>query len=99
MRLIDADAIINKLNKKIINPETVFINTVLKGLIERTETIKAEPVKHGRWIERTDSLLETYYTCTNCNEDFYMECGSPIDNGYIFCPNCGAKMDAEEEKE
>lgn len=37
MRLIDADAIINKLNKKMINPETVFINTVLKGLIERVD--------------------------------------------------------------
>lgn len=59
------------------------------------------PVVHGRWIEREDPMLDTYYTCSACNEDFYIEqTGDPVKDlfTYTYCPNCGAKMDLEENK-
>lgn len=49
-------------------------------------------VKHGEWIER-DSDYDTYYDCSVCGESFYFIEGSPTDNAYAYCPNCGTKMD------
>lgn len=57
------------------------------------------PVVHGRWIEREDQMLDIYYTCSACNEDFYIEqTGDPVKDlfTYTYCPSCGAKMDEKE---
>ena len=57
------------------------------------------PVVHGRWIEREDPMLDTYYTCSACNEDFYIEqTGDPVKDlfTYTYCPSCGAKMDIKD---
>lgn len=54
------------------------------------------PVVHGRWIEQEDTMLDTYYTCSACKEDFYIETTGYTEKDlflYTFCPNCGAKMD------
>ena len=55
------------------------------------------PVRHGYWIEQENWALDDYYyTCSICREDFYMIVGTPSDNNYKYCPNCGAKMDLKE---
>ena len=51
------------------------------------------PVVHGRWIEDHD-----YLKCPKCGimvkRDFtFFDIGD-----WNFCPNCGKKMDLEEEK-
>ena len=54
------------------------------------------PVRHGAWIEREDMLFDTYYSCSACGEDFYIEqIGDPVKDlfTYTYCPNCGARMD------
>ena len=51
------------------------------------------PVVHGHWIEQEDGNLDTYYTCSSCKEDFDLIAGTPCENLYNYCPNCGAKMD------
>lgn len=59
-------------------------------------TADVSPVVQGRWIEREDPMLDTYYTCSACNEDFYIEqTGDPVKDlfTYTYCPSCGAKMD------
>ena len=48
------------------------------------------PVRHGRWVEDHD-----YLRCPNCSVmvkwDFtFFDLGD-----WNYCPNCGAKMDAE----
>lgn len=56
------------------------------------------PVVHGRWIEREDPMLDSYYTCSACSEDFYIEqTGDPVKDlfTYTYCPSCGAKMDGD----
>lgn len=55
-----------------------------------------EPVKHGRWIEQEAPNMDTYCDCSACGESFVFIDGSPKDNLYTYCPNCGAKMDLEE---
>ena len=55
------------------------------------------PVRHGHWIAQENWTPDDYYyTCSICREDFYMIVGTPSDNNYKYCPNCGAKMDGNE---
>jgi len=54
--------------------------------------------KHGRWIECEDSLMDVYYECSVCGEAFFLDEGTPDENCYKFCPNCGAKMDGEADE-
>ena len=56
-------------------------------------TIEAEPVRHGRWIERPNTKGQVY--CSECGT---LE--KITDNNFKSrrCPNCGAKMDLVEER-
>lgn len=60
---------------------------------EYTPSADVSPVVHGRWIEDHD-----YLKCPECGimvkQDFtFFDIGD-----WNYCPNCGAKMDLEEEK-
>lgn len=51
------------------------------------------PVRHGRWIEQEQYTFGVMYDCSICNNRI-------LDNGHSwnYCPNCGAKMDGEDQK-
>lgn len=49
------------------------------------EALKAEPVKHGKWIKWEGDIL----TCSNCKR-YWIQSGDQYD--FRYCPNCGAKM-------
>ena len=52
------------------------------------------PVVHGRWEVSTDEWFETdVYTCSKCRENYVLVEGTPKENLWHYCPNCGAKMD------
>jgi len=60
------------------------------------------PVVHGRWIEQEDPMLDVYYTCSVCKEDFYIETTGYTEKDmflYTYCPNCGARMDGGNEND
>lgn len=50
--------------------------------------------KTGRWIYMKD--CEDWF-CSNCKDIFMLLEGTPKDNDYNYCPNCGAKMESEEQ--
>lgn len=54
---------------------------------------------YAEWIEDEDMYGEPIFRCSNCNERFVLEEGTPLDNCYFYCPNCGAKMDEQDLKE
>lgn len=54
---------------------------------------------HAEWIEDEDMYGDPIYHCSNCNEHFVLEEGTPTDNCYFYCPSCGAKMDEQALKE
>ena len=59
---------------------------------EYTPAADVAPVRHGRWetnSDRPDSLI-----CPVCKCGFDMWKHDP----HNYCPNCGAKMDLEEEE-
>lgn len=83
VRLIDANALKNSFD----SAYTVFGQCVYaKGIVDSQPTIEAEPVRHGRWIQRRNGE----YYCTNCGreERFIFQKN--------FCPRCGARMDADD---
>lgn len=49
--------------------------------------------KKGTWIEENDPwTLDSIWKCSNCGEPFILIEGTPKQNGYNYCPNCGAEM-------
>lgn len=67
--------------------------------VESAPAADVAPVAHGKWIEQEDQMLDVYYTCSVCKEDFYIETTGYTEKDmflYTYCPNCGAKMDGDE---
>ena len=56
-------------------------------------------LKHAEWVEDEDMYGDPIYRCSACSEHFILEEGTPTDNCYFYCPNCGAKMDEQMLKE
>ena len=53
----------------------------------------------GEWIADTNHCYdddEDTFECSICKEPFTLICGTPKDNLYNFCPNCGADMRGED---
>ena len=48
--------------------------------------------KIGRWIVKEGFDGDEYYDCSECGESFCLIDGTPTDNLYNYCPNCGAKL-------
>ena len=52
------------------------------------------PVRHGRWEDSIDEWFgPDVYTCSKCRESYVLVEGTPKQNLWHYCPNCGAKMD------
>lgn len=47
--------------------------------------------KQGKWIEREDPNGDIYYDCSECGESFVLIEGTPSENLYNYCPNCGSR--------
>jgi len=63
-------------------------------------TVEAEPVKHGRWIIDYAEGSKIYHAhCSECNKEPDRNIGGDyyIDKLSDFCPNCGARMDGDNE--
>ena len=55
----------------------------------------AKPVRHGKWIKAdSQQYFRKHYPCFTCSE-----CGYRKDNQktWNYCPNCGARMDKDDE--
>ena len=72
------------------------------GVIEMMEVVDAEPVRHGKWIHGQEvcreyigiTLVLVQYKHWECSACGYRTEKEPI---WKYCPNCGAKMDAQEK--
>lgn len=53
-------------------------------------------VRRGRWETKDGWDGDEYYACSSCGAEFVLIDGTPSDNDYNYCPNCGAKMDEGE---
>ena len=68
------------------------------NLIDSVLPADVEPVRRGRWeLHGNDDDVSASYFCSLCgynfDEDEFLDRWSHI----RYCPNCGAKMDLEDE--
>lgn len=90
-RLIDADAI--KLEKGFFEN----IDNVPKFFEWLGKQPTVDPAKHGRWIpDRLVTTNGSTYGVRRCSlcEAYYQDVGY----GFHYCPNCGARMEGEEDE-
>ena len=90
MALINADELMEWCN----NHYDFEVYTVgyISNLIKDMPTVDAEPVRHGYWIRWRDLNGIKRCKCSECIVSY-----GNMDTPY--CPNCGAKMDAERKEE
>ena len=62
-------------------------------VIDEQPTVDAVPVRHGKWLPREEGVLYPFWERYTCSE-----CGKHSDDTR-YCPNCGARMDAERKEE
>lgn len=95
-RLIDADALIEDIDKEIDIEKKVFLSSVYCAgmrnvirLVKRLPTV--DPVKHGHWIFAEDMV--SYIKCSECGDDIcWVNTKRPK-----YCPSCGSRMDGDNK--
>ena len=108
MRLIDADALKDKLQQhhdfyvmayggfgKMPIGEKKRVDEITNCIAEVVNAPTIEP-KKGHWIYHPDDLFPTESTqeCSVCHEEEFMSLCNEN-----FCPNCGADMRGEENEQ
>ena len=96
MRLIDADALIDNAREMVFEDINVTDHGYSWDAVTVTDvmnapTIEAVPVAHGEWAYLGESGMSSIYGCSCCG---YRERKTRLSS---FCPNCGARMEREEE--
>lgn len=63
---------------------------MIKGIVQEPKT--------GHWIEKDGFDGDVYYDCSECGESWITIEGTPWDNAWNYCPNCGARMESEDKE-
>jgi hypothetical protein len=69
-----------------------------EGCVDSCPTVDAVEVVHAEWACVNES--ENVWMCTGkngCGNEILLLEGTPSENGWYYCPSCGAKMDGERE--
>lgn len=94
MRLIDADQLLQKLQKDPLFP--LVEQYGITRVIEAAPTVQPEPIHYGaRWV--WDEVLGAYL-CGRCKSPAYGETENIYIGLFDFCPYCGAKMEPPEKR-
>lgn len=91
MRLIDADILLGYVNKY---DRGQPIGKALRAMLEKSPTVDAVPVRHGKWI-RLGQKHDGGYVWIRCSVCGNEDIDSPVCMTK-YCPNCGARMDGDE---
>lgn len=83
------------------DPELFNVSPRFLQILRGLPAADVEPVRHGQWGRTDDDWNSlTTFQCTVCGEEFCFETDEDIELlNYNYCPNCGAKMDLEDEND
>lgn len=99
MRPIDADALFHKLSRIAVTDD-VFGMGVADGIAKAMAAILEAPTImgiHAKWHKLAETKLTKTVECTHCNFSvrYNKEREVQFDKA-PYCPNCGARMDGED---
>ena len=96
--LIDKEAVIEIITEKCLDCNAVVCTkckvAAMQMKIEALNTVEAEPVRHGHWIEKLTTIQ-----CSNCGKEYNDEIRCMCygeDAELKRCPRCGAKVEEKE---
>lgn len=86
------DAIDKRIVKLLENPvfRSKRAHIDLYGAKKLIREIPSSEPKTGHWVEIEDYNGDIHYQCDQCGEEFILIDGTPDDNNYWHCPNCGS---------
>lgn len=95
---IDREALVAKFDRMGLG-EHSFIEKVfsdgVRTIIAEMPAADVVPVVHGRWEYNAQTIhTQSLMRCSICG---WWTLDPSVDGAYHYCPNCGAKMDLEEE--
>ena len=61
-------------------------------IIYMLENLPSADRPTGKWLEVYQWDGDCHYMCDQCKEEIIFFDGTPKENNYNYCPNCGAKM-------
>lgn len=79
--------------------EALQENESLARTVNEASELLRKKRPHGEWIDLSDGWQEGTFRCSSCQMEFVLLEGTPEDNEYNFCPNCGASMKKEGDEE
>lgn len=94
--------VIAKLDRFARDPyhDTHYIRAEAVSAIGRMEAADVQEVRHGQWMPVEDVYMDTCFKCSECGLEFYLaDGGTPKENEYNYCPNCGAKNEEEKHED
>ena len=99
MTLIDKAALLNTIATEVHydSERPLEMYAKLLSVVNDAPTVDAEPVRHGKWIHNKWSEMRHDYDCSLCGcritgvDPFSLSA-----TAYYYCPECGAKMDEED---
>lgn len=89
--VVSRQAVLEQINCWIGSGEYRYTNAT-HYLTERVKRISSVMQKSGKWIAHSDGgIWIKYYECSECERGH--------ETPFAYCPNCGAKMESEEQTE
>ena len=68
----------------------------LWDIVAKMPPVNPQEPKMGHWIEKDGFDGDVYYDCSECGESWATMEGTPWDNEWNYCPNCGCRMQESE---
>ena len=92
-QLIDKKAVLEAVKALPAELDAEIVQRCIE-VISNQPTVDAVPVRHGKWIKLDMHAHLADHKCTACGQECYVPTcmGEPM---YIYCPNCGARIDEE----
>lgn len=108
VRLIDADALLQTISDMCCADNNVktrqivdsTLHNLMPQIISDEPTVDAKPVKRGKWIsekvQKKDwkGIERSYFQPNSCSV-----CHIGVAVRTKFCPNCGARMEVDEDEQ
>ena len=95
-RLIDANALMDDVEMDGALYACLGAVDDVRFLVDSQPTVDAVEVVHGKWEMGVDEGDYDYGTCSVCGYNEYNAFCCLLPHNY--CPNCGAKMDGDENE-